>query len=66
VTRYRVTVRYGRRYQRYHTLDVEAGDVAGALRLGADGIPEVVLAEADLVEVRAFVEAEERRYLEDG
>ena len=66
MTSYRITVRYGRRYQRYHTFEVEAADVAQALRLASEGIPPEVLAEADLVELRLAVEVEERRYLDEG
>jgi hypothetical protein len=50
---YQVTVRYGNRSQRYLTLSITARDAAEALRLAADRIPEDVLPEADLVELRA-------------
>jgi hypothetical protein len=57
---YQITVRYGRRYQRYHTLDVEATDVAQALRRAADSLPEEILPDADLVEIRIAVGPESR------
>lgn len=52
---YQITVRYGRRYQRYHTLEVEGEDVAQALREAADALPQEILPEADLVELRIAV-----------
>jgi hypothetical protein len=60
VTTYQITVRYGSRYQRYHTLTVDASDVAEGLRLAADLIPESVLPEADLVELRVAVDPDAR------
>ena len=59
---YRVTVRHGRP-QRYHTLEVEAPDVADALRDAADRLPADVVGEADLVELRTSVDPERRSYL---
>jgi len=49
---YQVTIRYGKKAQRYMTLAVAAPDVASALRLAADGIPEDLVSEVDLVELR--------------
>lgn len=49
---YQITIRYGRRIQRYHSLTVEAPDAAGALRAAADGIPTEILGEVDIVELR--------------
>ncbi|MBT8397311.1 MAG: hypothetical protein HKO65_13455 [Gemmatimonadetes bacterium] len=49
---FQVTIRYGQKNQRYLTLAVEAMDLASALRLAADGIPDRILPEADLVEIR--------------
>ncbi|HEX9710200.1 MAG TPA: hypothetical protein VGB42_09580 [Candidatus Thermoplasmatota archaeon] len=60
---YRVTVRYGERYQRYHTFEVEAPDVARALEAAAELIPDDVLPQADLVELRPAVDPGERGYL---
>lgn len=62
---YQVTVRYGRRFQRYHTFKVEAGDAADALRQAADGVPDEVRAEADLVELREAVDPDARGYLDE-
>ena len=60
---YQITVRYGGRYQRYHTLVVEAADVAEALRGAADEMPAEIAAEADLVELRVAVDPEQRTYV---
>jgi hypothetical protein len=49
---YQATVRYGERRQRYLTFVVTAPDVASALRMAAESIPEDVIPEADLVELR--------------
>jgi hypothetical protein len=49
---YQVTIRYGKRTQRYLTLAVSAPNVPSALRLAADGIPEDLVPEVDLVELR--------------
>lgn len=62
---FQITVRYGGRYQRYHTFGVEAEDAAAALRLGAEQMPPEIGAEADLVEVRIAVDPEKRTYLGD-
>jgi hypothetical protein len=58
---YRVTIRHGRP-QRYHMVDVEAEDLAEALRQAAERMP----AEArggDLVEVRRSTAPEAREYV---
>ena len=60
MTTYQITVRYGRRYQRYHTFTVDAGDVAAALRQAAENVPGDVLPEADLVELRVAVDPDAR------
>jgi len=49
---YQVTIRYGKRIQRYHTITVEAGDAVAALRSAADKIPTEIVAEVDIVELR--------------
>jgi hypothetical protein len=49
---YQTTVRYGKKRQRYLTFVVTAPDVPSALRMAADSIPENVIPEADLVELR--------------
>ena len=49
---YQVTIRYGRKIQRYHSLTVEATDAVAALRWAADKIPAEITDEVDLVELR--------------
>ena len=49
---YQVTIRYGRKIQRYHSLTVEAADAVAALRWAADKIPAEITDEVDLVELR--------------
>lgn len=49
---YQVTVRYGRKRQRYLSLGVEAEDAAIALRQAADLIPEEIVPQVDIVELR--------------
>lgn len=66
MTSWQVTVRYGRRFQRYHTFTVVAGDAADALRLAADEVPDEVRGEADLVEVREAVDPDARSYAGEG
>jgi len=60
---YQVTLRYGGRFQRYHTLSVSADDAADALRLAADEIPTEIASAVDLVELRVAVDPEQRMYL---
>lgn len=62
---YQITVRYGGRYQRYHTFVVEAPDASAALRLAGDQMPPEIAPEADLVELRVAVDPEQREYLDD-
>lgn len=64
--RFQVTVRHGRRYQRYHTLVVEGVDVRDALRRAASEIPEDIAHEADLVELRTAPDPEARSYVGEG
>ena len=61
--RFQLTVRYGTRYQRYHTFVVEADDARDALLRAGEKIPAEIAAEADLVELRVAADAEERTYL---
>jgi hypothetical protein len=61
VNTYQITVRYGRRYQRYHTFTVDAPDVSQALRQAADQVPAEILPEADLVELRPAVDPDRSR-----
>jgi len=49
---YQVTIRYGKKTQRYLSLAVEAQDAVSALRMAADRIPEDVASEIDIVELR--------------
>ena len=49
---YQVTVRYGKTKKGYLSLTLAAQDLAAALRSAADAIPEEVVPEADLVELR--------------
>jgi hypothetical protein len=49
---YQVTIRYGKKTQRYLTLALSTPDVPSALRLAADAIPEDLVGEVDLVELR--------------
>ena len=49
---YQVTIRHGKARQRYLTLAIEAPDVPEALRMAAQGIPEELVPEVDLVELR--------------
>jgi hypothetical protein len=50
--KYQVTIRYGRKLQRYHTITVEATDAVAALRSAADAVPPEIVAEVDIVELR--------------
>jgi len=63
---FQITVRYGGRYQRYHTFQVDAPDAKGALEAAARKMPDEVVAEADLVEVRVAVDPDERSFIEDA
>ena len=49
---YQVTIRYGKKTQSYLSLAVEASDAAAALRIAADQIPEEIVSEVDIVELR--------------
>jgi hypothetical protein len=60
VTTYQITVRYGTRFQRYHTFTVDAPHVGEALRLASEGVPAEILPEADLVELRVAVDPDAR------
>jgi hypothetical protein len=60
VATYQITVRYGTRFQRYHTFTVDAPHVGAALRLAAEGVPDQILPEADLVELRVAVDPDAR------
>jgi hypothetical protein len=49
---YQITIRYGRRTQRYLSLAVEAPDAVAALRKAADAVPGEIAPEIDIVELR--------------
>lgn len=60
---FRITVRHGGRFQRYHTYDVEAPDARAALTAAAAAMPDDVAPEANLVEVRVAVDPDQRTYV---
>lgn len=65
--RYTVTVRHGRGGYRYHTSEVDAADLADAMRAAAGELPDDVRGAADLVEIRRAPEPDDRSYLgEEG
>jgi hypothetical protein len=49
---FHVTVRYGKKSQRYLTLAIASEDAPAALRAAADRIPSEISSEVDLVELR--------------
>jgi hypothetical protein len=57
---FQVTVRFGRDRQRYHQTTVEARDLRDALAQVAASLPDEVAAEADLAEIRPWVDPEDR------
>ena len=63
---YQVTVRHGKKNQRYHTVWVEAPDAVAALREAADQIPEEMVAKVDLVELRESPDLEKTRPFPEG
>ena len=63
---WQITVRYGERYQRYHTFEVQGADVRSALQAAGAEVPDAVAEHADLVEVRIAVDPDERRYVGEG
>ena len=64
MTRFTVTVRHGGRGYRYHTFDVDAPDLAAALRKAGEGLPEDVRTTGNLAEIRSVVDPDERAFLE--
>ncbi len=58
---YRATIRHGKP-QRYHVEDIDAPDIAEAMRLLSERFPPNVTG-ADLVEVRLAVDPEQRDYV---
>ena len=63
---FQITVRYGTVTQRYHVLQVEAADAREALREGARALPEEIVGQVDLMEIRLAVDPDRRGYLEEG
>ena len=63
---YQVTVRHGKKNQRYHTVWVEAPDAVAALRQAADLIPGEMAGEVDLVELRQAPDLEKARDFPEG
>ena len=62
---FQVTVRYGGKYQRYHTFGVNAPDAAQALVAAASEIPPEIAPQTDLVELRIAVDPEQRTYVDE-
>jgi hypothetical protein len=60
---FQITVRYGGRYQRYHTYQVSAADAREALEAAARAMPPEIAAEADLVEIRVAVDPDQRKFM---
>jgi len=61
---FQVTVRYGGRYQRYHTFHVEAEHAGAALEAASRAIPAEIAPQADLVELRIAADPEKRTFVE--
>ncbi len=55
-----MTVRFGRHRQQYHQEVVEAADLREALATVAETLPPEVASEADLAEIRPWVDPESR------
>lgn len=63
---FQLTVRYGATAKRYFMAQVEAPQLAAALRLAADALPDEVMREADLAELRPAPDPEaERPWLDE-
>jgi len=60
---FQITVRYGGRYQRYHTFQVEAENARQAMVDGAQHIPDEIANQTDLVELRVFVDPDARKFV---
>ena len=59
---FQITVRYGGRYQRYHTYTVDADDAREAMETGAEEMPEDIAPRVDLIELRLAVDPDSRPY----
>ncbi len=63
--KFQITLRHGKQTKRYHTLFIEAENAVEALRLAPDGVPEEIVGEIDLIELRTAPDPEkERPFLE--
>ncbi|MEZ4416235.1 MAG: hypothetical protein R3E10_10865 [Gemmatimonadota bacterium] len=62
--RYRVVIRHGRPRHLYHTLELEAPDLAAALEAAVRALPAELVASADLAEVREAPDPDSRPMLE--
>ncbi|TVP58955.1 MAG: hypothetical protein EA351_02520 [Gemmatimonadales bacterium] len=64
---FQATVRHGGSRSRYHTETLRADDLREALLILAERLPDEVLSDGDLVEIRPVVDPEAREYMgEDG
>jgi hypothetical protein len=63
--RYQITARHGRRQVRYHTYVVEAVDARAALVEAAGGLPDEIVGDTDLVELRVAVDPDARAFVGD-
>jgi len=61
---FQLTIRFGGQRIRYHTETRAADSMAELLEHLPHGIPEEVLADADLMEIRPLVDPDRREYLE--
>lgn len=59
---YRITFRYGAPRALYEMLDIDAVDLRAAMRAAADQVSEEAAASAELVEVRAQKEDDDRTF----
>ncbi len=61
---FQLTIRHGGKSPRYHMATLPATSLAELLEALPRGIPEDVLGDADLVEIRPAVDPDRREYLE--
>lgn len=59
---FRVTIRFGSPRQQYHMEDLTANSLREALRMAAERYPEAAAEAADLVEIRAQQDPDERQF----
>ena len=60
---FQATVRYGGPRSRYHQETLEVEDLREALTTLAERLPDEVLSEGDLIEIRPVVDPDARQYL---